>query len=147
MENCIFCKIINGELPSWKVYEDDLVIAFFDIYPAVEGHTLVVPKKHFKDIYDIPEKYIERIASVCKKISLHYKKSLGVNAVNLIHGSGKNAQQDVFHFHVHIIPRYDAKKDNFKISYNPKNKEIADKFDLILKKIKEHKDFKSLKSR
>ncbi len=139
MEDCIFCKIIAGKSQCWKVYEDDLVIAFFDIYPACEGHTLVVPKKHYKNIYDVPEKYLKRIMVVCKKLAIHYKKTLGVKAVNLIHGSGKDAQQDVFHFHFHLIPRKDSKKDNFKLYYDPKHKELADKFETILEKIKSKK--------
>jgi histidine triad (HIT) family protein len=136
MKNCIFCKIISKKSPCWKIYEDDLVIAFLDIYPACEGHTLVVPKKHYKDIYDIPEIYLERIVSVCKRLAIQYKKTLGVKAVNLVHGSGKDAQQDVFHFHFHIIPRRDAKKDNFIMHYDPKHKELANKFETIMKKIK-----------
>ena len=79
-------------------------------------------------------------------MSLHYKKALGIKAVNLIHGSGKEAQQDVFHFHMHIIPRSDAENDNFKMHYDPKHKEIVNKFGPILKKIKEHPGFKDLKS-
>ena len=144
MDNCLFCKIIKGELPCWKVYEDDLVVAFFDKFPAVEGHTLVVPKKHFKDIYDIQDIYLKRIVIVCKKLALHYKKVLNVKAVNIIHGSGKEAQQDIFHFHFHLIPRKDSKKDNFKMSYIPKDKEISKDFDLILKKIRDHPDFKKI---
>ncbi|MFH1365380.1 MAG: HIT family protein [archaeon] len=134
-EDCIFCKIVNGESPCWKVYEDDKVLAFFDVYPATEGHTLVIPKKHFENIYDVPEDYLKSIISACKKISLYYKKK-GIKSVNLIHGSGKNAQQDVFHFHFHIVPRKDAKKDNFKMSYSPKDKEISKNFDSLLSKFK-----------
>ncbi len=145
MKDCIFCKIIENKSKSWKVYEDDLVVAFFDVYPSVEGHTLVVPKKHFENIYDITEDYLQRVITVCKKLALHYKKSLGIKAINLIHGSGKEAQQDVFHFHMHIIPRKDSKRDNFKMSYKPVHKKISSEFDIILKKIREHPDFKNLK--
>ncbi|MEA3378408.1 MAG: HIT family protein [Nanoarchaeota archaeon] len=105
MEDCIFCKIVKKESPSWKVYEDELVMAIFDIYPATEGHILVIPKNHYKDIYDIPENLIGHITKVCKRVALNLKKTLGVQAVNLIHGSGKSAQQDVFHFHMHVVPR------------------------------------------
>lgn len=132
VKDCIFCKIVSGESPSWKVYEDDLVVAFFDVNPAAEGHILVVPKKHFKDIFDIEDKYIERIASVCKKIALNLRKVFGTKDINLIHGSGKNAQQDVFHFHMHIWPRKAG--DKIQLYYKPKLSVRKD-FDKILRRI------------
>ncbi|MCC7574534.1 HIT family protein [Candidatus Woesearchaeota archaeon] len=136
MENCIFCKIVKNESPCWKIYEDKLVIAIFDIYPAIEGHILVIPKKHYKDIYDIPEDLISHISKICKKIALNIKKTIGVEAVNLIQGSGKYAQQDIFHFHMHVIPR--RKNDDFKLHYEPKIN-IKQKFDDLLNKISSEK--------
>ena len=133
MNNCIFCEILKNKSPCWKVYEDKSVIAIFDIYPAIEGHILVLPKEHYQDIYDIPEELIAHIGKVCKKLALNLKKTLNVKSVNLIHGSGKSAQQDVFHFHMHIIPR--KKDDNFKLHYDHKL-EIKPKFDKLLSKIK-----------
>jgi len=109
MEDCIFCKIINNEIPSHKIYEDDLVLAFLDVNPLSNGHALIVPKKHADNIFDIEEKYLERIAIVSKKIAQKMKASLGVDGVNLYHASGVHAEQTVFHFHLHIIPR---KKDD-----------------------------------
>jgi histidine triad (HIT) family protein len=105
MENCIFCKIINNEIPSYKIYEDDLVLAILDLNPLSTGHTLIIPKKHAKDIFEIEEKYLERIAAVSKKISQKMKDQLGVAGVNFYHASGVHAEQTVFHFHLHIIPR------------------------------------------
>lgn len=105
MEECLFCKIINNEIPSHKIYEDDLVLAFLDINPMSKGHTLVIPKKHFKDIFEIEEQYLERIMSVTKKIAAKMKESLGVDGINLYHASGVHAEQSVFHFHLHIVPR------------------------------------------
>jgi len=105
MENCIFCKIINNEIPANKIYEDDLVLAFLDIHPMSKGHALVVPKKHFADIFDIEEETLERIISVAKKIAKKMKDSLGADGVNLYHASGLHAEQTVFHFHLHMIPR------------------------------------------
>jgi histidine triad (HIT) family protein len=133
MTKCVFCKIVAGKSKCWNVYEDDLVLAFFDINPEAPGHTLVVPKKHFKDIYDVEDKYLERIALVCKRIALIYKKSLGIDEINLIHGSGKNAQQDVFHFHIHIWPR--NKGESVKLKYKIR-KEIVSDFDKLLAKIR-----------
>ncbi len=133
-KDCIFCKIVSGEKPCWKVYEDDLVIAFFDINPAAEGHILVAPKKHFENIFDIEEEYLERVVSVCKKLSLGLKKAFGVKNINLIHGTGKYAQQDVFHFHMHIWPRKAGDKIN--LHYKPKLAVRKD-FDKLLKRIRD----------
>lgn len=133
MDDCIFCKIVKEKSPCWKVYEDELVIAIFDAYPASEYHTLVIPKKHFKDLYDIEKKYLERIIVVCRKLAKQYKKHLEIDNVNLIHGSGKFAQQDVFHFHMHIVPRH--KGDKYQLHYDPQMS-IPKHFDELLKRFK-----------
>jgi histidine triad (HIT) family protein len=105
MEDCIFCKIINNEIPSYKVYEDDLVLAFLDVSPMSKGHVLIIPKKHAKDIFELEDNYLEKIISVAKKIAQKMKDSLGIDGVNLYHASGIHAEQSIFHFHLHIIPR------------------------------------------
>ena len=105
--DCIFCKIVKGEIPSYKIYEDDLVYVFLDINPIAEGHALVIPKKHYENIYDTPEKVLERINVIAKKMALLFQEKLGVNAVNVLNASGKEAQQSVFHLHYHIVPRFD----------------------------------------
>jgi len=105
MENCIFCKIANREIPCYKIYEDDLVLAFLDINPVVSGHVLVIPKKHFESIFEADEEYLERIIVVAKKISLKMKEALGVEGVNLYQANGSIAGQTVFHFHLHVLPR------------------------------------------
>src|SRR3989338_2619337 len=130
---CIFCDIINGNSPSWKVYEDKFVIAFFDINPANELHTLVVPKKHSRDIYSVSKLDLEHIIVTAKRIAETYKKIFKIRDINLIHGSGSLAQQDVFHFHIHIIPLF--KNDRFKLSYKTKAK-VRDKFEYYIDKIK-----------
>ena len=104
--DCKFCKIINGEIESYTVYEDELVKTFLDINPISLGHTLIVPKKHYENIYDIPEKTLKCIITVAKNIAEKYKKSLGSTGINILHASGKDAQQSVLHFHIHLIPRY-----------------------------------------
>ena len=105
-----------------------------DIYPAASGHVLVLPKKHYQDLYDVPQELVAHIGAVCKKVAVNLKKSLGVKSVNLIHGSGKQAQQDIFHFHMHVVPREEG--DGFKLHYEPLKKEKTD-FDKIMKSIKE----------
>jgi histidine triad (HIT) family protein len=112
MDDCIFCKIVRGEIPCYSVYENNFVKAFLDINPWTRGHTLVIPKKHYENIFDITEDELKEIISVVKKISVAYKKIFNCD-INLIQSNGKNAQQEVFHFHMHIIPRY--KQDNQKI--------------------------------
>lgn len=114
MSSCIFCKIIKGEVPSFKVFENDKVFCFFDINPLTKGHTLVIPKTHYKDIFEIPESDLKEIISVAKNLSIKITKVLGAEGVNLINASGEAAGQDVFHFHFHIIPKY--KDDGLKMS-------------------------------
>ena len=105
MSDCIFCKIINKEAPSKIIYENDLVIAILDTFPTSLGHTLIIPKKHFVNIYDVDEEYLLEIIRVAKKLSLVYQKVWGIDNLQLIHNAGKDAQQKVFHFHLHLIPR------------------------------------------
>lgn len=137
MASCIFCKIAEGEAESWAVYEDELVKAFFDINPASEGHTLIIPKKHYENIYEIPENVLERIIIVTKKLAIIYKKALDVKAVNILHASGREAQQDVFHFHIHLVPRYENDKLNLWYQLRP---EVKANFGKILEKIKKFID-------
>ncbi|MFQ6127206.1 MAG: HIT domain-containing protein [Candidatus Heimdallarchaeota archaeon] len=137
MVRCIFCKIAEGEVKSWTVYEDEVVKAFFDINPASEGHTLIIPKKHYENIYEIPENVLERIIIIAKKLAIIYKKALDVKAVNILHASGKEAQQDVFHFHIHLVPRYENDKLNLWYQTRP---EVKANFDKILEKTKKFID-------
>jgi len=113
MENCIFCKIINKEIPCYKIYEDEFVLAFLDINPVVVGHTLVVPKKHFENIFDIEDKYLERIITVSRKISLKMKEVLGIEGINLYQANGSIAGQTVFHFHLHVLPQKQGESVDF----------------------------------
>jgi len=110
MEECIFCKIVNNEIPVYKIYEDDSVFAFLDNHPISKGHTLVIPKKHAKDIFELDEETLKKISSASKKIAQKMKDSLGADGVNLFNSSGVFAEQTVFHFHLHVIPR--RKDDN-----------------------------------
>lgn len=136
MEDCIFCKIINNEIPSYKIYEDDLVLAFLDIHPAAEGHTLVIPKKHTKDIFDIEGKYLERIISVAQKIGNKMKESFNIEGVNLYHASGIAAEQSVFHFHLHIIPRKAGDNIRFNNVVTEKESVAKEEFEEIVAKLK-----------
>lgn len=109
----IFSKIITREIPAHLVYEDDYVIAFLDISQATKGHTLVVPKVAYKDIFDVPEKTASHVFAVAVKLSKAIKKAFGVDAMNVLSNNGEIAGQTVFHFHIHLIPRYRKDDENF----------------------------------
>jgi histidine triad (HIT) family protein len=105
MSDCIFCKIVSGEMPSYKVYEDDAILAFMDIYPISEGHLLIIPKKHYKDLLSMDPKISERIIEVAQNIGNKVISKLGADGFNFATNQGEAAEQDVFHVHFHIIPR------------------------------------------
>ncbi|PIS15137.1 hypothetical protein COT63_01505 [Candidatus Shapirobacteria bacterium CG09_land_8_20_14_0_10_38_17] len=103
---CIFCQIVNGKIPAEKIYEDNNTLAFLDINPLCRGHVLVIPKKHYENIFDLPSKELINLIATAQKIAQMIKKNLGATGINLLHASGKDAQQSVFHFHIHVVPRY-----------------------------------------
>lgn len=107
MENCIFCKIINKQIPSSVVYEDNDVVAFLDISQATKGHTLVLPKKHYSNLLEIEDEVLAKIIKVAKTIAISMQDSLGAQGFNLVNNCNEVAGQSVMHFHLHIIPRYD----------------------------------------
>jgi len=106
MDNCIFCKIVSGEAPSIKVFEDENILAFVPIEKVSHGHTLVIPKKHSENIFDIDENILKKLIGVVKDLSKKVVRENNASGVNLLNASGKDAQQSIFHFHFHIVPRY-----------------------------------------
>ncbi len=106
--DCLFCKIINGEIPSYKVYEDDLVYAFLDINPAKNGHTLIVPKKHYTDYLELDMEIIDHILEVTKKISKEICEKLDAKGVTFAWNYGD--KQVIKHFHLHIMPNDEGKE-------------------------------------
>lgn len=116
---CIFCKIINKEIPSFVVYENEFVTCFLDINASTKGHTLVVPKKHAENIFDLPVQDAIEVIKAVKVVTTLLKEKLDVQNVNLINNSGELAGQTVMHFHLHIIPRY----ENDGINIAPKQTE------------------------
>lgn len=108
MEDCLFCKIVKGEVPSTKIYEDEHVYAFLDINPMNLGHTLVIPKGHCADIHDIPESELHHVISAAKKIANAVKKATDADGVNVYMNNGKAAGQIIFHSHTHVIPRFEG---------------------------------------
>ena len=128
MNDCIFCKIVNGEIPSMKVYEDDIILAYLDINPDSNGHTLIVPKKHYTDIYDIDDETLAYIYKSARKVMNILAEKLGCDGFSLLQNNG--IVQEVKHYHLHIKPVYKEYKtvELKKISENIKNpKEIFDK--------------------
>ena len=131
-KDCIFCKIINKEIPSYKIYENKYVLAFLDINPSFKGHTLVIPKKHFVNIFDCDDVYLEEIIKAIRLISKHYKKTIPCQAINILNASGKDAEQSVFHLHFHITPRFST--DDFTVF--PKTGYEKDNLEDLAKKLK-----------
>nr|WP_096441038.1 HIT family protein [Alteribacter populi] len=112
MEDCIFCKIVHGEIPSAKVYEDEHVVAFFDISQVTKGHTLVIPKHHVENVYELQGETPKQLFSAVPKIANALKAEFEPIGLNIINNNGKEAGQSVFHLHLHLIPRY-GKGDGF----------------------------------
>ena len=104
--NCIFCAIAAGEIPSFKVYEDELVVAYLDINPFSEGHTLVIPKAHSEGLLDTPDATLAEIVVRVKKVAAHLKAALPCDGFNILQNNGEAAGQTVRHVHFHIVPRY-----------------------------------------
>ena len=104
-ENCLFCKIISGEIPSNRIYEDDTVYAFLDIYPASEGHTLVAPKKHFSTFTDMNAEDVALLFEAARKVTAAIEKAFSAEGSNVGINNGEVAGQEVPHVHVHVIPR------------------------------------------
>jgi histidine triad (HIT) family protein len=106
MGDCVFCKIVAGEIPSTKVYEDDDVLAFMDIAPIVRGHVLVIPRKHYNPITDTPDETLAKIIAVVKKVAKAQVGSLHADAINVTQANGRLAGQVIDHVHFHVIPRF-----------------------------------------
>ena len=116
-ENCIFCKIANGEIPSKTLYEDDKFRVILDLGPATKGHALILPKDHYKNLYELPEDYAADAIKLAKKMMTQMTKKLGCEGFNLVQNNGELAGQTVFHFHMHMIPRY--QNDGQTIGWKP----------------------------
>ena len=116
-ENCIFCKIANGEIPSRTVFEDEQFRVFLDLGPATKGHALVVPKDHYKDLFAVPADVLSAAILTAQKVGASLKEKLQADGVNIVQNNGAAAGQTVDHFHIHIIPRYTG--DGQTIGWKP----------------------------
>lgn len=116
-DDCIFCKLANGDIPTNTLYEDDCVRVIFDAEPAAEGHVLILPKEHFDNIYELDDDTAGHVFKVAKKIATAMNKTLDMDGLNVVQNNGEAAGQTVFHFHMHIIPRYE--NDTVNIGWKP----------------------------
>lgn len=107
VEHCVFCKIARNEAPASFVYEDRGVIAFLDARPINEGHTLLITREHYEDIYEVPDEEVGHLFKIVKKVAYAVKKSEKADGISIVQNNGRAANQVVFHLHVHIIPRYE----------------------------------------
>ena len=116
--NCIFCKIVTGEIPSKTIYEDQEFRVILDISPATKGHALIIPKEHYANIYELPDEMAGKVMVLAKKLASHMTETLGCDGFNLVQNNGEVAGQTVFHFHMHLIPRYQGDGNQDKICWN-----------------------------
>ena len=135
-DNCIFCKLANGQIPTNSIYEDDDFNVILDASPATKGHALILPKEHYANIFEIDEEILGKAAKLAKKIMIKEKDNLKCDGYNLLQNNGEVAGQTVFHFHMHLIPRYesDENKDIIQWSHiklsDDEMKEIKDKMSM-----------------
>ncbi|MCR5799660.1 MAG: HIT family protein [Lachnospiraceae bacterium] len=116
-ENCIFCKLANGVFPTNSIYEDDDFNVILDNGPATKGHALILPKEHYRNIYELPEDVAAKAFVLAKKLAVQMTDKLGADGFNIVQNNEEVAGQSVFHFHIHLIPRYEG--DGQKILWNP----------------------------
>lgn len=117
MEDCIFCKIVAGELPATKIDEDERTLTFMDINPGTRGHALVIPKNHSKDLLEVAPEDLAAVVQAGQRLARRMPDALGADGVNLVNSCGAAAWQTVFHFHLHVIPRYD--NDTVRLPWTP----------------------------
>ena len=125
-DNCIFCKLANGDIPTNTIFEDEDFRVFLDAGPATKGHALVVPKDHFADIYEIEPETLGKAAKVAQKVIKSATKVLGCDGYNIVQNNGETAGQTVFHFHMHLIPRYKDMDNSNLINWTPGSMDVEE---------------------
>ena len=116
-DKCIFCMVLDGELPSEKIYEDEHAVAVMDINPWTRGHAVVFPRRHAKDLFEIEDDQLAAVVQAAKRVATMMRDTLGCDGVNLLQSNGPAAWQTIFHLHFHVIPRYDG--DPLKLPIRP----------------------------
>ncbi len=135
MDNCIFCKIVNGEIGSNTVYEDDNFKAIMDISPSAMGHVIILAKNHAEDIFEMTEEDLSKALIVARKVARAVKAATGCDGINILQNNGVAAGQTVFHYHIHVVPRFD--NDTVKIKWEALSVEMDD-ISVMAEKIREH---------
>lgn len=136
-QDCIFCRIAAGEIPSRTIYEDDSFRAILDISPASKGHAIILPKNHAANIYELPDEEAAKIFVVAKKVANAMKESMSCEGLNILQNNGELAGQTIFHVHVHVIPRYRDDKIVFSYEHGEPSEEDLDEIaDCIKKAVK-----------
>lgn len=131
-DDCIFCKLANGIIPTNSIYEDDDFNVILDAAPATKGHALILPKEHADNLYELPEEAAAKVLVLAKKMATHMTEKLQCDGFNVVQNNGTVAGQTIFHFHMHLIPRY--KEDDQTIAWNPREvtaQELKDIKDLL----------------
>lgn len=131
MENCIFCKIANGEIPSADVYEDEDFRVILDLGPASKGHALILPKTHAANLFELSDELVQKAMIVAKKVGGKLVEALGCDGLNVVQNNGEAAGQTVFHFHMHLIPRNNG--DQVGVTWNPGKLSDEDKEEILAK--------------
>ncbi len=129
--SCIFCMIANGEIPAATLYEDDDFRVIMDMGPAAKGHSLILPKQHYANIYELPEELAVKAFSLAKKMATAMTEALHTDGFNIVQNNGAAAGQTVFHFHMHLIPRYE--NDGAGFGWNPGTLTDADREEVVAK--------------
>lgn len=117
--NCIFCKLASGEIASNTIYEDDMFRVILDLSPAAKGHSLIIPKEHYANLFELDEETAGEVLKLARKMAVHMKEVLKCDGFNLLQNNGEVAGQTVFHFHMHLIPRYKEDKNDDILQYSP----------------------------
>lgn len=130
-DNCIFCKIANGEIPSATLYEDEDFRVILDLGPASKGHALILPKEHAANIYELPDELAAKAMVVAKKVAATLKDGLKCDGLNIVQNNGEPAGQTVFHFHMHLIPRYKGDNVHVKVAWDQGSLTEEDKEEIL----------------
>lgn len=132
-EKCIFCKLANGDIPTRSIYEDEDFNVILDNEPATKGHALILPKNHYANLYELPDETAAKVMILARKMAAQMTEKLGCDGFNLVQNNGETAGQTVFHFHLHLIPRY--RDDNQRILWKP-TEPTAEELDKIKEQLK-----------
>lgn len=135
-ENCIFCKILKGDIPSFCIFEDEHFKVILDRFPASRGHVLILPKEHYQDLFELPDEIGAKLYPLAKKLAVAIKKAVGAEGINIIQNNGESAGQSVFHFHMHLIPRF--KEDHIILNKTSQQDTTLEALEEVAEQIKKY---------